>query len=197
MAILKIARMGHPVLMSPAREIANPTDPAVHALINDMVETMLDAPGVGLAAPQVHVPARIVVFHIPEGRGGEGEGEGGVPLTALINPKIELIGDEVEDGVEGCLSLPEMAGTVSRHTRIRYTAKAPDGSTIECEATGFHARVVQHECDHLDGILYPMRMTDLSTLGYSEEMSKGIEIEDGPVDGPVDGPEEAADARAD
>jgi peptide deformylase len=180
MAILKIARMGHPILMSPARELADPTDPAVHALINDMVETMLDAPGVGLAAPQVHVPARIVVFHIPEGRGGEGEG--GVPLTALINPKIELIGDEIEDGVEGCLSLPEMAGTVSRHRHIRYTAKAPDGSTIEREATGFHARVVQHECDHLDGILYPMRMTDLSMLGYSEEMSKGVEPEDEPME---------------
>ncbi len=171
MAILKIARMGHPVLMTPAREVANPTAPEVHALINDMVDTMLDAPGVGLAAPQVHVPARIVVFHVPAGRGGEGEE--GVPLTALINPKIEPLDDEKEDGVEGCLSLPEMAGTVSRYARIRYTATAPDGTMIEREAEGFHARVVQHECDHLDGILYPMRMTDLSTLGYAEEMAKG------------------------
>lgn len=169
MAILKIARMGHPVLMTPARPVADPTDPAVHALINDMVETMLDAPGIGLAAPQVHVPARIVVFHVPEGR----DGSGGVPLTALINPRIEPLSDDMADGVEGCLSLPEMAGTVPRHTHIRYRATAPDGSVIEREATGFHARVVQHECDHLDGILYPMRMTDLSTLGYAEEMAKG------------------------
>jgi len=170
MAILKIARMGHPVLMKPAREVTDPTNPTVHALINDMVETMLDAPGVGLAAPQVHVAARIVVFHVPQGRGGERDEA--VPLTALINPKIEALDDEMEDGVEGCLSLPDMAGTVPRCKRICYTAKAPDGSTIKREAEGFHARVVQHECDHLDGILYPMRMKDLAKLGYAEEMSK-------------------------
>ena len=176
MAILKIARMGHPVLMNPAREVADPTDPAVHALINDMVETMLDAPGVGLAAPQVHVPARIVVFHVPASRAAMEEGgDEGVPLTALINPKIEPLTDDMEEGVEGCLSLPEMAGTVPRYTRIRYTATAPDGSKIGREADGFHARVVQHECDHLDGVLYPMRMKDLSTLGYAEEMAKGPE----------------------
>lgn len=172
MAILKIARMGHPVLMTPARAIADPTDPAVHALVSDMVETMLDAPGVGLAAPQVHVPARIVVFHVPPGRDQHGDGEG-VALTALINPKIEPLTDEMEDGVEGCLSLPQMAGTVPRYTRIRYTALGLDGATIEREATGFHARVVQHECDHLDGVLYPMRMTDLTSFGYADEMAKG------------------------
>jgi peptide deformylase len=174
MAILKIARMGHPVLMTPAREVADPTDPAVHALINDMVETMLDAPGIGLAAPQVHVPARIVVFLVPEGRGGAE----GVPLTALINPVIEPVSDELVEGMEGCLSLPEMAGTVPRHAHIRYRAQNPDGSTFEREARGFHARVVQHECDHLDGILYPMRMTDLSKLGYADEMAKGREIDE-------------------
>ena len=170
MAILKIARMGHPVLMTPAREVTDPTAPEVHALINDMVDTMLDAPGVGLAAPQVHVPARIVVFHVPEGRGSEGDA--GVPLTALINPKIEPLSDEMEVGMEGCLSLPEMTGPVPRYTRIRYTALAPDGSNIEREAEGFHARVVQHECDHLDGVLYPMRMTHISKLGYAEDMAK-------------------------
>ena len=180
MAILKIARMGHPVLMTPARAVADPTDPAVHALINDMVETMLDAPGIGLAAPQVHVPARIVVFHVPEGRGGSA----GVPLTALINPVIEPVGEDMAEGMEGCLSLPEMAGTVPRHTHIRYRALNPDGSTLEREATGFHARVVQHECDHLDGILYPMRMTDLSKLGYADEMAKGRE--DAETEGAID-----------
>lgn len=171
MAILKIARMGHPVLMTPAKEVADPTDPAVHGLINDMVETMLDAPGIGLAAPQIHVPARIVVFHVPEGRGGGT----GVPLTALINPVIEPLGAEMAEGMEGCLSLPEMAGPVPRYTHIGYRAYGPDGKMFEREAKGFHARVVQHECDHLDGVLYPMRMTDLSKLGYAEEMAKGRE----------------------
>jgi len=175
MAILKIARMGHPILMQPAKHVLDPTSPEVHKLINDMVETMLDAPGIGLAAPQVHVPARIVIFNVPEGRSEDKEES--VPLTALINPEIEPLCDEMEDGIEGCLSLPEMAGTVSRYKRIYYKATLPDGSTIEQEAEGFHARVVQHECDHLDGILYPMRMSDISKLGYSEEMAKAKEKE--------------------
>ena len=181
MAILKIARMGHPILMQPAKHVLDPTSPEVHKLINDMVETMLDAPGIGLAAPQVHVPARIVIFNVPKGRSEDKEES--VPLTALINPEIEPLCDEMEDGIEGCLSLPGMAGTVSRYKRIYYKATLPDGSTIEQEAEGFHARVVQHECDHLDGILYPMRMSDISKLGYSEEMAKAKEKEMGEVRG--------------
>ncbi|MBM10374.1 MAG: peptide deformylase [Magnetovibrio sp.] len=176
MAILKIARMGHPVLMQRAREVPDPTDPAVHSLINDMAETMFDAPGIGLAAPQVHIPARIVVFHIPDERCNNiGES---IPLTALINPQIKPLCDEIEDGIEGCLSLPEMVGTVPRYKRIFYKAELPDGNTIEREAEGYHARVVQHECDHLDGILYPMRMNDISKLGYSEEMAKAKALEE-------------------
>ena len=139
MAILKIARMGHPVLMKPAREVTDPTNPTVHALINDMVETLLDAPGVGLAAPQVHVAARIVVFHVPQGRGGERDEA--VPLTALINPKIEALDDEMEDGVEGCLSLPDMAGTVPRCKRIftnRKNAKRVIVSVRTKSATFLH-----------------------------------------------------------
>lgn len=170
MAILKIARMGHPVLARTADPVEDPTDPVIHVLIRDMIDTMRDAPGVGLAAPQVHVPKRVLVFYVPEERAGEGAGVG---LTALINPVIEPLTEDKELGVEGCLSLPGMAGEVPRYTKIRYSGLLPDGQALEREAEGFHARVVQHEYDHLDGILYPMRMDDLSSFGYSEELQKG------------------------
>ena len=169
MSILKIARMGHPVLMGTARAIEDPTSAPVHQLVSDMVETMLDAPGIGLAAPQVHIPARVVVFQVPAERDGS---DNGVPLTSLINPEIEPVGEVMEEGIEGCLSLPEMVGLVPRYTKIRYRAFDLKGQRIEVEAEGYHARVVQHECDHLDGILYPMRMIDHSKLGYAEEMAK-------------------------
>ena len=182
MAILKIARMGHPVLMAPAQAVPDPEAPEIRNLVADMVETMIDADGVGLAAPQVHVPLRVVVFHVPGPRIAEEEdpdrardledkGLGEVPLTVLINPEITPLGEDTIEGFEGCLSLPGMRGQVRRHARIRYRATGLDGQPIEREAVGFHARVVQHECDHLDGILYPMRMDDLATFGYVEEMA--------------------------
>ena len=169
MAILKIARMGHPMLMGKAEPVKDPTSPAVRELVSNMIETMLDAPGIGLAAPQVHVPARIVVYRVPADRVRK---EKGIPLTVLINPEIEPLSKLTEDGVEGCLSLPEMVGMVPRYRNIRYRAFDLEGTEIEAEVDGYHARVVQHECDHLDGILYPMRMRDLSKLGYADEMSK-------------------------
>ena len=181
MAILKIARMGHPVLSRTADMVADPTAPDILRLIADMVDTLTDAGGVGLAAPQVHVPKRVVIFHVPESRareetnGDEDESEDepeAVPMTVLINPEIEPLDDETSSGVEACLSLPGMMGLVPRYKRIRYKAVTPSGSIIEHEASGFHARVVQHECEHLDGILYPMRMDDLSTFGFSEEMGR-------------------------
>ena len=191
MAILKLARMGHPVLKRTADAIDDPTAPEICRLIADMVDTLADASGVGLAAPQVHVPKRLVIFHIPESRAREAldddmeEGEDeeddddeengngdAVPMTVLINPEIEALSDETVIGVEGCLSLPDMIGRVPRFRHIRYKALTPDGSNIEREVSGFHARVVQHECDHLEGILYPMRMEDLSTLGYVDEMGR-------------------------
>jgi len=173
--ILKIARMGHPVLCEAAKEVEDPTAPEIAYLVNDMIETMHDAPGVGLAAPQVHAPLRVMVFHVPRGRdAAEEAGEGGVPLTVLINPKIEPLTDETNQAFEGCLSLPGMTGKVSRYSHIRYSGLDLDGNLIEREATGFHARVVQHEYDHLDGILYPQRMDDLSTFGYVEEMQKAV-----------------------
>ena len=178
MAILKIARMGHPVLNSVADPVNDPTTPEIHQLVSDMVETMLDAPGVGLAAPQVHVPLRVVVFHIPEGRASDAEDDGPVPLTVLINPTIEPLSEETELGWEGCLSIPGMMGETPRCPRIRYQALGLDGELIERIAGGFHARVVQHECDHLDGVLYPMRMDDLSRFGFSEELQKGFQADD-------------------
>jgi peptide deformylase len=175
MAILKIARMGHPVLKRRAAEVDDPTAPEIARLIGDMVETMEDADGAGLAAPQVHVSQRVVIFQIARERlsGEEGEeGQEAVPLTRLINPVIEPLGEDKAVGLEACLSLPGLAGLVPRFKRIHYRGLAPDGTAIEREAEGFHARVVQHECDHLDGILYPERMADLSTLAFTSEMAR-------------------------
>lgn len=179
MAILKIARMGHPVLRRRADAVPDPTAPRIHALIRNMIETMQDTDGAGLAAPQVHVPLRVVIFHVPaegeeatddEETGGEESG----PLTVLINPEIEPLTDETALDWEGCLSVPGLIGAVSRYTKIRYRGFGPDGGRIERVAEGFHARVVQHECDHLDGILYPQRMTDLSLLMFQEELRYGV-----------------------
>ena len=190
MAILKIARMGHPALQAPAEAVADAGAPEITRLIADMIETLADAAGAGLAAPQVHVPKRVVIFHMPKGRAGEGGeggdggngGEGGEggdggaggprPPTVLINPVVEPVDDEVAVDWEGCLSLPDMIGAVPRYVRIRYRALNPDGEAIERTAEGFHARVVQHECDHLDGILYPMRMPDLTLFGFTGEMRR-------------------------
>lgn len=177
MAILKIARMGHPVLGRPADPVPDPAAPAIARLIADMKETMADAQGIGLAAPQVHVPLRIVLFFVPPGRAADpdaldGDPAGSVPLTCLINPEIEPLDGATEDGWEACLSVPGLTGLVPRFTHIRYRGLAPDGSLIDREARGFHARVVQHECDHLDGVLYPRRMRDLAKLGFVEEIQR-------------------------
>lgn len=173
MAILKIARMGHPVLARRADPIMDPKAAEIQRLIDDMVDTMRDAGGAGLAAPQVHVPLRLVIFHAPTSR-TEGEA---VPLTVLINPEIEPLDAELQVGYEGCLSLPGMTGAVPRWRRIRYGGLDREGNRIEREAEGFHARVVQHECDHLDGVLYPSRMTDLGNFGFVEEIRRRMEGE--------------------
>jgi peptide deformylase len=175
MAILKIARMGHPVLAAKAAPIANPGAPEIRRLAADMVETMIDANGAGLAAPQVHVPLRIVIFQAPGERSDPGLAEAErfdhtAPLTVLINPEIEVLAPETEAGWEGCLSVPGMRGLVERPAHIRYRGFDLDGKKIERTARGFHARVVQHECDHLDGILYPQRMHDLSKLMFESEI---------------------------
>jgi peptide deformylase len=166
MAILKIARMGHPVLVQRAQPIEDPSAEEVRRLAADMAETMLDAEGIGLAAPQVHRSLRLILFLDAEDRA---EVQGRRPL-ALINPEVEPLEDTLESGWEGCLSIPGLRGVVPRYARIGYRGLTLDGGTIEREAQGLHARVVQHEIDHLDGILYPMRMTDLRELTFETEL---------------------------
>lgn len=160
MAILKIARMGHPVLMTPAEPVADPGAPEIVNLVRDMLDTLEDIGGRGLAAPQVHVAKRLVIFHAEQ-----------VTATpdVLINPVIEPLGDEMALGWEGCLSVPGLRGVVPRWRRIRYSGLDLDGRKVEREAEDMHARVVQHECDHLDGVLYPQRMPDLRYLIFETE----------------------------
>jgi peptide deformylase len=177
MAVLKIARMGHPVLLRRADSVVDPTAPDLARLAADMIETMHDAPGVGLAAPQVHVSLRLIVFWVPRARADdpdapEGSARGPVAPTILVNPEIEEAGDACDASWERCLSLPGLTGLVSRPRQIRYAGMGLNGERIARVAEGFHARVVQHECDHLDGILYPRRMTDLSRLGFVEDVSR-------------------------
>jgi len=186
MAILKIARMGHPVLKASAAPVEDPTAPEIATLVENMIETMIDASGTGLAAPQVHVPLRLVIFKVYPGRDPSEDGEDkGVPLTVLINPEIEPLSEDKEAGWEGCLSLPGMMGEVERFTHIRYSAYDLEGNRFVREAKGFHARVVQHECDHLDGILYPYRIEDMDRFGFTEELTR--------TDGDDEGRENQAD----
>ena len=187
MAVLDIARMGNPILRRRATEVPDPTAPAIRRLVSDMLETMEYAGGTGLAAPQVHVPLRVMVFFVEAERAAkeavrsherdpdaaESSEDGGVPLTILINPEIEVLDETVERGLESCLSVPGLAGEVPRAAAIRYRGRGLDGSLVERTARGFHARVVQHEYDHLDGILYPQRMTDLARLTFTSELERG------------------------
>lgn len=161
MAILKIARMGHPVLLGRAAEVPDPATPELRRLVADMAETMEDASGVGLAAPQVHVPLRLFVWRT--GAGG---------ISALFNPELTPVGEEIETAWEGCLSIPGLRGAVRRPARIRFRGLDMDGRAVEGEAAGLVARVMQHETDHLDGVMYPMRMTDLTQFGFIEELGR-------------------------
>ena len=174
MAILKIARMGHPVLRRRADIVVDPSSPAIALLVQDMKETMADAGGLGLAAPQVHVPLRVVIFQAPGERTDASVStpeafDHTAPLTVLINPVIDVIDPTPDGGWEGCLSVPGLRGWVERPAHIRYSGFDTSGSRIARVARGFHARVVQHECDHLDGILYPGRMRDFSKFLFVRE----------------------------
>lgn len=181
MALLKIARMGHPVLRTPAAPVEDIAAPELQRLITDMIETMDDAGGVGLAAPQVHVPSRLIVFRVPAARDDAEDAEEGAPegVTVLINPEIEPLGDEQQLGLEGCLSIPGLRGLVPRYRRIRYSGLDAKGSPVSRIAAGFHARVVQHEMDHLDGVLYLDRMEDLADLAFESELHHLLEPADG------------------
>jgi peptide deformylase len=158
--------MGHPVLVQRAQPIEDPSAEEVRSLVADMTETMIDAEGIGLAAPQVHRSVRLILFMDAEDRA---DLQSRRPL-AVINPQIEPLDDMLESGWEGCLSIPGLRGLVPRYARIGYRGLTLDGRAIEREAEGLHARVVQHEVDHLDGILYPMRMSDLRQLTFETEL---------------------------
>jgi peptide deformylase len=165
MTVREILKMGDPRLLRIAGPVKAFDTPELHALIADMFETMEAASGAGLAAPQIGVDLQVVIFGFTHNeRYPEAPA---VPSTVLINPVIEALGEELQDGWEGCLSVPGLRGRVSRLARIRYTGFDAQGQPIDREAEGFHARVVQHECDHLIGRLYPTRMTDLTQFGYT------------------------------
>ncbi|GBQ10873.1 peptide deformylase [Swaminathania salitolerans] len=167
MALLKIARMGHPVLLQKAQPVEDIHSSAIRQLVSDMIETMLDARGAGLAAPQVHKSLRLFVYQVPEPRCAPGEAP--IPPGVLINPELAPVGDAMMMCQEGCLSLPELRGSVPRHAEIAFRGFDLEGAPVSGIARGFHANVLQHEQDHLDGILYPMRMTDFTTFGYASE----------------------------
>jgi peptide deformylase len=176
MAAREVLRMGHPVLREKAKPVDKVATPELRALVADMKETMAAKAGAGLAAPQIGVSQRVVIFgvdHNPRYPDAEP-----VPFTVLVNPKIVMLTREVESDWEGCLSVPGMRGVVPRYTKLRYTGTDEEGNPIDRVAEGFHARVVQHECDHLDGILYPQRMTDMSTFGFTKELFPDEEIAD-------------------
>jgi peptide deformylase len=175
MAILKIARMGHPVLLRRAEAVPDPTAPEMRRLVADMIETMDDANGLGLAAPQVHVPLRLFVFRVVGDRASGDPDDVVAPTTALFNPSVTLLGEDIRLRWEGCLSIPGLRAAVPRAWRIRYSGVDGEGQPVSREVTGLHAGVVQHEYDHLDGILYPMRMTDLSLFGFTEELTRAAQ----------------------
>ena len=168
--------MGHPVLRERAKPVESLGTRELLALVQDMKDTMAARNGAGLAAPQIGVGQRVVIFGVTSNPRYPDAEE--VPFTVLVNPKIVLLTREVEEGWEGCLSVPGMRGVVPRYTKLRYSGFDERGNPVEREAEGFHARVVQHECDHLDGILYPQRMTDMSRFGFIEELFPGEELID-------------------
>ena len=171
--IRPVLRMGDPRLLERSREVEAFGTPQLLELVADMRETMTHLSGAGLAAPQIGVPLRVVIFGVRKNPRYPDAEE--VPDTVLINPVIEYPDDEMEEGWEGCLSVPGLRGVVPRHRRIRYRGFDQNGESMERSVEGFHARVVQHECDHLDGILYPMRMPDLSRLGFVDVLFPGQE----------------------
>ena len=171
MTARSVLRMGHPTLRQVAEPIAATGTEELGGLITDMWETMHEYGGIGLAAPQIGISQRLVVFGLEEPERAETET---IPPTVLINPVITPLDDQMEDGWEGCLSVPGMRGLVPRYTRIRYTGIDAQGVPIEREVEGYHARVVQHECDHLDGILYPQRMEDFTQFGFEPEMTERL-----------------------
>jgi peptide deformylase len=176
MSVREVLRMGDARLLQRAEELRKFDTPELHALLADMRDTMHALNGVGLAAPQIGVSLRVVIFEVANNpRYPEAET---VPQTVLINPVLTPLSDAMEEGWEGCLSVPGMRGLVPRYTHLRYQGRDEYGAIIDRTVSGFHARVVQHECDHLDGILYPMRIRDLKNFGFNEAIFPGEEVQD-------------------
>jgi peptide deformylase len=168
MAVRPILRLGHPLLRQVAAPVAELDTPSLRELVQDLLDTMRANNGAGLAAIQIGVLQRVVVFELDHNpRYPDAEP---VPLTVLVNPEIELLGDEREPGWEGCLSVPGLRGLVPRYRRLRYRGFDELGRPIDRTVSDFHARVVQHECDHLDGILYPQRIEDMTSFGFQDEL---------------------------
>ena len=173
MAVHEILKMGDPRLLRLAQPVRSFDTPELHALVADMFDTMQAAQGAGLAAPQIGVDLQLVIFGFTHSERYPDAPP--VPRTVLINPQVTPLDPELVDGWEGCLSVPGLRGVVPRHARIRYTGFDIQGRAIDRIADGFHARVVQHECDHLIGRLYPTRMTDLTQLGYTSVLFPDID----------------------
>jgi len=171
MAVKAVLKMGSPLLLERSQEITRFGTPELDALLTDMLDTMEALNGAGLAAPQIGVPLRVVIFGVKRNPRYPDAEE--VPYTVLINPVIRPFADEMEEGWEGCLSVPGMRGLVPRYRRINYKGSDQYGSPIERDVADFHARVVQHECDHLDGVLYPMRIADLRNFGFTDVLFPG------------------------
>ncbi len=176
MAVRQVLRLGEPLLLEKALTITQFDTPELHALIEDLQDTMQAMNGAGIAAPQIGVSLQVAIFGVDKNpRYPDAEQ---VPYTVLINPTLRPIGDEIEDGWEGCLSVPGMRGVVPRYARLHYTGFDQYGNAIDRLVSGFHARVVQHECDHLNGILYPMRIADLSQFGFTDVLFPDQDIQD-------------------
>lgn len=176
MAVRPVLKMGEPLLYQTASPVTAFDTPALHALIEDMHDTMTHLNGAGIAAPQIGVSLQVVMFgvgHNPRYPDAEA-----VPFTILINPTLTPLSEEEASGWEGCLSVPGLRGMVPRYTHLRYQGFDPQGQVIDRTVSGFHARVVQHECDHLFGILYPMRVRDFSQFGFNDVIFPGVTLPD-------------------
>jgi peptide deformylase len=176
MPIKLVLRMGDPLLLERAAPVEHFDTPELHALIRDMEETMEHMNGAGIAAPQIGVSLRVVIFGV--GANPRYPDAEEVPYTVLINPVLTPLGNDMEEGWEGCLSVPGMRGVVPRYSRLHYSGFDQYGKPIDRMVSGFHARVVQHECDHLDGILYPMRIRDLARFGFTDVLFPDMQIAD-------------------
>jgi len=182
MSVQKILHMGDPRLLEIASAVTAFDTPELHELVQDLTETMEAEDGAGLAAPQIGMGLRVVVYGFETNtRYPEAEP---IPQTVLVNPVIEPMSEDKDEAWEGCLSVPGLRGVVPRYSHIRYSGFDPQGNAIEREAYGFHARVVQHECDHLDGILYPQRMTDMKLFGFTDALSASGHLTTMPCDTP-------------